>query len=79
MNDNVLCKILSLSYIVFGIVVLILPELGSNILESIPWRQNGIFNSKLVSKKQKVTSPFIVRLLGVACILLGLWLVLYYY
>jgi len=79
MNDNLLFKILSLSYILFGIVIFIRPELGSKILDSIPWRQGGILNSKLVPKEQKIVRPSIVRLLGIACILIGLWLVLYYY
>ena len=69
-----LLLILGLSYIIFGILIFIRPKKGSKILEAIPWRQRGTFSSKLVPVEQKKARPFIVRLLGVACILLGLFL-----
>lgn len=71
MKDIVLL-IFGLSYVTFGLLIFIRPKLGSKLIERIPMWHGGIFNSTLVPMEQKKVRPFIVRLLGMVCILIGL-------
>lgn len=72
--ENILIIILASAFVIFGILVFIRPKLGAKIIEAIPWREDDIFNPKLLSVEQKKVSPFIVRLLGVACIFIGFFI-----
>jgi uncharacterized membrane protein HdeD (DUF308 family) len=77
MNQKLLL-ILAVVYIMFGIMILISPKFGAKVLKTLPWRQGGILNSKLVPTEQKIVRPSIVRLLGAACILVGVFVLRIY-
>ncbi len=60
-------------YAFFGVIIFARPKLGARIISAIPLRTG--FRFKLVSADQKLVRPSIMRLLGVACIFIGLFLV----
>ncbi len=66
---------LASAYVIFGIIIFIRPKLGARIIEALPWRQGGILKSELLSVEQKKVRPFIVRILGAACIFIGIFII----
>ena len=68
---------LALGYVIFGIIIFIRPELGAKIIKALPWESGDILKPKLLSPDQKIVRPSIVRLLGVACIFVGIFVLKY--
>ena len=66
-----------LAYIAFGIVIIVHPQVGSKIIEALPWQQGDIFKPKLVPIEQKKARPSIVRILGIGCIVMGIFILTY--
>jgi uncharacterized protein YjeT (DUF2065 family) len=74
---NFILITLALAYVIFGIIIFIRPELGAKIIKALPWQSDNILNPKLLPPDQKIVRPSIVRLLGVACIFIGIIILKY--
>ncbi|PKN51004.1 MAG: hypothetical protein CVU55_14155 [Deltaproteobacteria bacterium HGW-Deltaproteobacteria-13] len=78
---DILILVFDIFYLLFGIVILIHPKWGAKFIEALPMGDAGIipgiFKSKSLTKEQKKVRPSIIRLLGITCIIIGLWILVY--
>jgi hypothetical protein len=73
MDNNILILIGCSFNILSGIYFFVHPESGSKLLASIRWTE-GLFVRRSTPKEQNIARPSIVRLLGAAFILSGLFI-----